>query len=216
MINASQLSVSHEGDPLVASAEEIQQRVYETADEILNWWGLTKDANRLFLAGLATAALPFVADLSRAMWKMDHARYVNFDLQPIVKGNRHVRPQSQVATWLRNIHWPTTHPNKEVVLAVDTILDTGETLIEAFEQFRPRPVGSVVLFCKSREALNLVVKETGCPVLYAWQTWETLPHWLYGYGTDAGDHSSRGCPAMRAVTSQGTFVDRGLGGIEKP
>lgn len=150
------------------SAAEIAVRIDALADAIAKW----RTSKELVLIGVLRGAVPFVADLARAL----HARKVPLCIDYVsAESYKGTASTGQVALGAS----PTIAVAGCDVVIVDDILDTGLTLAavkDSFERTMPARIASCVLLDKTTRRLNgLEAEFVGfkCPDVF-----------VVGYGMD--------------------------------
>lgn len=150
------------------SAAEVAARIDALADEIAGW----RTSEELVLIGVLRGAVPFVADLARAL----HARGVALRIDYVsAESYKGTATTGQVALGAS----PSIPIAGRDVVIIDDILDTGLTLAavkDSFEHTMPARIASCVLLDKTTRRLNgLKAEFVGfeCPDMF-----------VVGYGMD--------------------------------
>jgi len=151
---------------VLVSEEEIQNKVKELGEKLSAEY---KDKNPL-LVGVLKGALPFMADLMKAM-----DIYLEFDVMDVSSYGAELTSSGEVKI-LKDLD---TSVEGRHVLFVEDIIDTGQTLSYLRDMFKYRKAASV-------EIVTLLDKPSGrkVDIPVKWVGFEVPDKFVVGYGLD--------------------------------
>jgi hypoxanthine phosphoribosyltransferase len=154
---------------MLFSPEQIQERIAELADEIVE----NGRSKHRVLIGVLNGSYMFVADLARALYKSSVSLAVDFikvsSYHDATASSGDVRIEKAIRLTIRDRH----------VLVVDDILDTGNTLssvLKIMETYHPESIETCVLLDKpDRRVVPVRIDYTG---------FQVPNQFVVGYGLD--------------------------------
>ncbi len=153
-------------ESILVTSEQIQAKVLELGEQITQYY---KDIN-LLLLGTLKGAVPFIADLARAIHLPLEIDYM------AVSSYGNSTESSGIVRILKDLEGPVQQKH---ILIVEDIVDSGQTLhylMEVLRQRRPLSLRVCALLDKGRERVK--------PVQLDYTGFQIPDRFVVGYGLD--------------------------------
>jgi hypoxanthine phosphoribosyltransferase len=161
--------VSKDFKRVLVTAEQIQVRVKELADQITTDYA---DVNQIYLIGILKGAFIFLADLSRQL-KIPHV----VDFMAVSSYGK--TAMTGAVRLIMDLREPL---DGQHAIIVEDIADSGKTLkylYQVLQWHNPASLRTCVLLRKCRDNLDVPINYLG---------FEIPDAWVVGYGLDYADH----------------------------